>query len=72
MTHQSALPRNSPVGKPAYEFTSTGDYVFFALLSIINTHLYRDIFRPFHPAASAQESDRYEEEYLKMIDTCRW
>jgi hypothetical protein len=72
MTHRSALPRNSPVGKPTYEFPSTEDYVFFALLSIINTHLYEDIFRPFHPAASAKENDRYEKEYLKMIDTCGW
>jgi hypothetical protein len=71
ITHQSALPKNSPMGKPAYEFTSTEDYVFFVLLSIINTHLYDDIFRPFHPAASARDSDRYEQEYLKMIDKCR-
>jgi hypothetical protein len=66
----SAVPENSPVGKPAHEFSSPDEYVFFVLLSIINTHIYDDIFRPFHPAASAQESNRYEEEYLKMIDTC--
>ena len=66
----STLPENSPVGKPAHQFSSPEEYVFFVLLSIINTHIYDDIFRPFHPAASAQESNRYEEEYLKMIDTC--
>jgi hypothetical protein len=58
MTHQAALPKNSPVGTPAYE-----DYVFFA---IIKTHLHGGIFRPFHPAASAHDSDRYEEELDKM------
>jgi hypothetical protein len=72
MTHHFASPKNSPVGQPAYEFTSSADYVFFTLLSIINTHVYNDIFGPFHPAVTAQESDRYEEEYLKMIETCRW
>jgi hypothetical protein len=61
MTHQPlTLPERSPVGKSAHEFTSTEDYVFFTLLSIINTHLYGDIFRPFHPAASAEESQRCE------------
>ena len=67
-----ALPEHSPVGKPAYEFSSSEDYVFFTLLSIINTHLHDNIFRPFHPAASAQESDRYEELYLKIINTCKF
>ena len=72
MTAQSsALPENSTIGKPAREFGSPEEYIFFVLLSTINTHLYEDIFRPFHPAASVQESDRYEEEYLEMIDTCR-
>jgi hypothetical protein len=42
------------------------------LPSIINTHLFDDIFQPFHPAASVQERDRYEEEYLKMINTSGW
>ena len=68
----SALPEHGPVGKPAYEFSCSEDFVFFTLLSIINTHLYDDIFRPFHPAASAQESDRYEEHHLKLIDTCEF
>lgn len=71
MTHQPTLPKNSPVGRPAHDFSSTEEYLYFILLSIINTHLYEDIFRPFHPAASPQESDRYEEEYLMMIDKCR-
>jgi len=63
-------PKDSPVGKPASEFTSAEDYSFFVLLSIINNRIYTDIFRPFHPAASLEENDQLEEEYMKKIDTC--
>ena len=65
----SPLPGNSPVGKPAHEFPSLGDYIFFALLSIINTRMCEVIFEPFHPAASPQKNARYTEEYSAMIGT---
>ena len=63
-------PKDSPVGKPASEFTSAEDYSFFVLLSIINNHIYTDLFRPFHPAAPPEQNDQLEEEYMKKIDTC--
>ena len=68
--HAIPVPRNSPVGKLASEFTSAEDYSFFILLSIINNRIYADIFRPFHPAATPEENDQLEEQYLKKIDTC--
>jgi len=61
--------KGSPVAKPPSEFTSTEDYTFFTLLSIINTRIYDDIFRPFHPAAPPSDNDRLETEYLSKIDT---
>ena len=67
----SPLSGNRPVGKPVHEFPSLEDYVFFALLSIINTRICEDIFEPFHPAASPQENARYGEEYSAMIGTCK-
>jgi hypothetical protein len=70
--HTTPTPRDSPVGRPASEFTSAEDYAFFVLLSIIINHLYVDIFRPFHPAASPEENDQREEEYLTKIDTCMY
>ena len=66
----SPLSGNRPVGKPVHEFASLEDYVFFALLSILNTRICEDIFEPFHPAAS-QENARYGEEYSTMIGTCK-
>ena len=69
--HSSCSPENSPVGKPAHEFSSFDDYLYFVLLSIINKHLCQNIFQPFHPAASMQESDRCKKEYAKLADTCR-
>ena len=64
----SPLPGNSPVGKPAHEFPSLGDYIYFALISIINTYMCEVIFEPFHPA-SPQKNARYTEEYSAMIGT---
>ena len=68
--HTPPAPKDSPVGKPASEFTSAEDYSFFVLLSIINNHIYTDLFRPFHPAAPPEQNDQLEEEYMKKIDTC--
>lgn len=63
------LPGN-PVGKPASEFTSVEDYIYFAALSIINLHLYTYIFKPFHPTAGVDENERYEKQYEKEIHSC--
>ena len=67
--HSSFSPECSPVGKPAGEFSSLGDCPYFVLLSIVNRRLYEDIFRPFHPAAPVQESDRYKREYSRLTGT---
>jgi hypothetical protein len=70
------LPRNSlpvdatnPVARPASEFQNAEDYAFFSLISIINTHLYNAIFRPFHPAASAQQNSIFEQGYRRQVQT---
>lgn len=64
------VPAGSPVSKPPADFPGVEDYVYFTLLSIINSRLYGDIFRPFHPAISVEENKRYEEQYERRIDTC--
>jgi hypothetical protein len=72
------LPRMGPhaaspdtlIGKPAREFASAEDYVFFVIISTITNRIYQDIFRPFHPTTAPDVKDRYEEEYLKTIDAC--
>lgn len=43
------------VDKQASEFPSVFDYVFFILISIVNTFTNRAIFEPFHPALSKQD-----------------
>ena len=53
----------SAVAKPVYEFGSSEDYIFFTLLSIINTQLYDRIFCPFHPADVPTENQRHAKEY---------
>lgn len=70
------LPRSSPpvdatypVARPASEFQSAEDYAFFSLISVINTHLYNAIFRPFHPAVSAQQNSMFEQGYQRQIQT---
>jgi hypothetical protein len=67
--HSSFSPESSPAGKPAHDFLSLEDYLYFVLLSIINRRLCEDIFRPFHPAAPVQESDRYKREYSRLTGT---
>ncbi|KAF8317139.1 hypothetical protein DL93DRAFT_2165797 [Clavulina sp. PMI_390] len=64
----AAAPKNSPVTKPASDFPSVEEFIYFALLSIVNTRLYNDIFLPFHPCASIDENRRWEEEYRNIID----
>lgn len=66
------VPKNSPINKSPEDFPTVEDYVYFMLLSIINSHLYRDIFQPFHPASSIEENKRYEEQYERKIDTCEY
>lgn len=66
------VPAGSPVGKLASEFTSVEDYIFFVLLSIVTSHIYSDIFRPFHPVASTDENERYEKQYEQKIDSCMY
>ena len=63
--HSSFSPESSPVGKPAHDFLSLEDYLYFVLLSIVNRRLCESIFRPFHPAAPVQESDSYKREYSR-------
>lgn len=57
------------VTKPASEFPSVEDYVFFTLLSIINTNAYKYIFRPFHPAGSKEDNSKLESEYERQVET---
>jgi hypothetical protein len=64
------LPQQSPVGKPAHEFGSAEDFVFFASLSIVNTNTCDFVFGPFHPALSEKDNSRYMAEYVEMIDSC--
>ena len=66
----SPLSQPSPLGKPAHEFSSTEDYVFFASLSIVNTVTCDFVLGPFHPAVSEKENARWMEEYIEVIDTC--
>lgn len=68
----SPVAAGSPIGKPASEFTSVEDYVYFVLLSILNSQLYTYIFRPFHPIASVDENERYERQYEEKIDSCMY
>jgi len=68
--HNPPASLDSLVGKAAPEFASAEDYVFFVLLSTINNRIYMDIFRPFHPAAPEEDNEKYEEEYMRKIDTC--
>ena len=63
------LTRDSPVGKGPSQFPSAEDYAYFSLLSIINTHLYNRIFRPFHPAASDAENAKLETRYQRQVET---
>ncbi|KAF8317141.1 hypothetical protein DL93DRAFT_2226502 [Clavulina sp. PMI_390] len=65
---EAAAPRNSPVTKPASDFPSVEEFIYFILLSIMNTRLYSDIFLPFHPCAGVDENRRWEEEYRNVID----
>ncbi|KAF8317134.1 hypothetical protein DL93DRAFT_590383 [Clavulina sp. PMI_390] len=65
---EAAAPRNSPVTKPASDFPSVEEFIYFILLSIVNTRLYSDIFLPFHPCAGVDENRRWEEEYRNVID----
>ena len=67
------LPRTSPqvdatnpVARPASNFLNAEDYAFFSLISIINTHLYNNIFKPFHPAASPQQNSIFQQGYRKQ------
>ena len=59
----------SPVAWPASKFLNAEDYAFFSLLSILNTHLYNNIFRPFHPAASSQQNSIFQQGYQKQTHT---
>lgn len=70
------LPRNSPpvdatspVAWPASKFLNAEDHAFFSLLSTLNTHLYNNIFKPFHPAASSQQNSIFQQGYQKQIHT---
>ena len=68
-TSSQPLPRDSPVGKGPSQFPSAEDYAYFSLLSIINTHLYNQIFHPFHPAASDAENTKLETNYQRLVET---
>lgn len=64
------ITTNGPVGRPPSDFSTVEDYISIVLLSIINLHLYRDIFRPFHPVATDEENRRYEKQYKEKIKNC--
>ena len=68
-TSSQPLTRDSLVGKGPSQFPSAEDYAYFSLLSIINTHLYNRIFRPFHPAASDAENAKLETRYQRQVET---
>jgi len=58
----------SPVGKGPSQFPSAEVYAYFSLLSIVNTHLYNRIFRPFHPAESDAENAKLETSYQRQAE----
>lgn len=53
----------SPVGWIASRFTSPEDYAMLSLLPIINSHLCKEIFHPFHPMASEEQNSIHEQNY---------
>jgi len=50
-------------------FLNAEDFAFFSLISTINTHLYNNIFKPFHPAASSQQNSIFQQGYQKQTKT---
>jgi len=62
------LTLDSPVGKEPSQFPNAEDYAYFSLLSIVNTHLYNRIFRPFHPAESDAENAKLETGYQRQAE----
>ena len=59
----------NPVARPASKFLNAEDYAFFSLISTIITHLYNNIFKPFHPAASSQQNYIFQQGYQKQTKT---
>ncbi|KAF8317137.1 hypothetical protein DL93DRAFT_2226498 [Clavulina sp. PMI_390] len=68
--HSTTLvtPQNDPITKPARDFSSIEEFICFALLSILSSRLYDDIFFPFHPCASSDDNQQREEEYRNLMD----
>lgn len=62
---------DSPLGKPVFDFTSSEEYAFFALLSIVVQRVQESIFLPFHPIANMADNDFYADLYKKKTDTGR-
>ncbi|KAF8317138.1 hypothetical protein DL93DRAFT_2226499, partial [Clavulina sp. PMI_390] len=62
------VSKSSSITKPASDFPSVQGFIYFVLLSIVNTRLYCDIFLPFHPCASVNENRQREDEYRAVVD----
>lgn len=66
--------RKLPRGKKGHldrdprQFRSSEDFCYFTLISIVYTHLWYHVFRPFHPALSDTENARFLESYADVIE----
>jgi len=59
----------NPVARPASKFLNAEDYAFFSLISIINTRLPNNMFKPSHPATSSQQNSVFQQGYQKQANT---
>jgi hypothetical protein len=64
-----ASREHTVIGKPAYDFPSSEDYIYFVLLYLVMNTLNERLFSLFHPTLTLDEDRAIQTQYTAIATT---